>query len=149
VRVLMVPFAATLKLNDPSPDMPPLVIVIHATVLAGVHAQLEPVVTAMLLLSPVDSAETLVGDTLYVQLSAAWVTVTVWPPTVMVPVRALAVPFAATVKLNEPSPDIPGLVIVIQVTVLVGVHAQFEPVVTPILLLRPVEGADTDMGDTL
>jgi hypothetical protein len=149
VRALMVPFAATLKLNDPSPDMPPLVIVIHATVLAGVHAQELPVVTAMLLLSPVDSAETLVGDTLYVQLSAACVTVTVWPPTVMVPVRALAVPFAATVKLNEPSPDIPGLVMVIQGTVLEGVHVQFEPVVTPILLLRPVEGADTDMGDTL
>ena len=71
VRVLMVLFAATLKLNEPSPDMPPLVIVIHATVLAGVHAQELPVVTEMLLLSPVDSAETVVGDALYVQLLAA------------------------------------------------------------------------------
>jgi hypothetical protein len=77
------------------------------------------------------------------------VTLTVWPPTVMVPVRALAVPFAATVKLNDPSPDMPPLVIVIQATVLTGVHAQLEPVVTPILLLRPVEGADTVVGDTL
>jgi hypothetical protein len=67
----------------------------------------------------------------------------------MVPVRALAVVFAATVKLNDPSPDIPGLVIVIQATVLTGVHAQLEPVVTPILPLRPVEGADTVVGDTL
>ena len=67
----------------------------------------------------------------------------------MVPVRALAVPFAATVKLNDPSPDIPGLVIVIQATVLTGVHAQLEPVVTPMLLLRPVDSAETDMGDTL
>jgi hypothetical protein len=50
--------------NDPSPDIPPLVIVIQGTVLTGVHAQLEPVVTPMLLLSPVDSAETVVGDTL-------------------------------------------------------------------------------------
>ena len=64
VRELRVPFTATLKLNDPSPDMPPLVMVIHATVLAGVHAQLEPVVTPILLLSPVDGAETVVGDAL-------------------------------------------------------------------------------------
>ena len=67
----------------------------------------------------------------------------------MVPVRGLVVALAATVKLNEPSPDIPGLVIVIQATVLAGVHAQLEPVVTAILLLRPVEGADTVVGDTL
>jgi hypothetical protein len=64
VRGLVVALAATVKLNDPSPDIPPLVIVIHATVLAGVHAQELPVVTAMLLLRPVDGAETLVGDAL-------------------------------------------------------------------------------------
>jgi hypothetical protein len=70
VRGLPVPFTATLKLKDPIPDMPPLVIVIQGTELTGVHAQLEPVTTEMLLLSPVDSAETVVGDTLYVQLLA-------------------------------------------------------------------------------
>jgi hypothetical protein len=64
VRGLVVPLAVTVKLNEPSPDMPPLVMVIHATVLAGVHAQELPVVTAILLLSPVDGAETLAGDTL-------------------------------------------------------------------------------------
>ena len=74
---------------------------------------------------------------------------TVWPPTVIVPVRALPVVFGATVKLNDPSPDIPGLVIVIQATVLTGVHAQLEPVVTPMLLLRPVDNAETVVGDTL
>jgi hypothetical protein len=67
----------------------------------------------------------------------------------MVPVRGLVVAFAATVKLNEPSPDMPGLVIVIQASAVVGVHAQLEPVVTAILLLRPVDGADTLVGDTL
>jgi hypothetical protein len=76
-------------------------------------------------------------------------TVTVWPPTVMVPVRALVVAFAATVKLNEPSPDMPGLVIVIQASAVVGVHAQELPVVTAILLLRPVDGAGTLVGDAL
>jgi hypothetical protein len=43
----------------------------------------------------------------------------------------------------------PPLVIVIHATVLAGVHAQELPVVTAILLLRPVEGADTDVGDAL
>jgi hypothetical protein len=51
--------------------MPPLVIVIQATVLVGVHEQLEPVVTEILLLRPVDGAEKFVGDTLYVHCASA------------------------------------------------------------------------------
>jgi hypothetical protein len=42
----------------------PAVIVIHDTLLVAVHAQLEPVVTVMLLLVPVDGAEMFVGETL-------------------------------------------------------------------------------------
>ena len=38
-------------------------IVIHATLLTVVHAQLEPVVTEMLAFVPVDGAEAVVGDT--------------------------------------------------------------------------------------
>ena len=68
---------------------------------------------------------------------------------VMVPVRGLVVALAATLKLNEPSPDMPPLVMVIQGTELTGVHAQLEPVVTPMLLLSPVDNADTVAGDTL
>jgi hypothetical protein len=44
--------------------LPPLVMVIQLTLLADVHAQLDPVVTAMLPLLPVDGADTLVGETL-------------------------------------------------------------------------------------
>jgi hypothetical protein len=76
-------------------------------------------------------------------------TVTLWPPAVRVPVRELVVPFGATLKLNEPSPDIPPLVMVIQASVVAGVHAQELPVVTEMLLLRPVDGADTLVGETL
>lgn len=83
------------------------------------------------------------------QLVADWVTVMVWPPTVIVPVRELPVVLGATLKLNDPSPDMPPLVIVIQGTVLVGVHAQELPVVTEMLLLRPVDEADTVVGVTL
>jgi hypothetical protein len=72
-------------------------MVIQLTALVAVHAQLEPVVTATLPLLPVDGTDTLVGDTLYVQLLAACVTVTVCPAMVIVPVRAAPVVFAATV----------------------------------------------------
>jgi hypothetical protein len=39
-------------------------MVIQLTLLAEVHAQLDPVVTAMLPLLPVEGTETLVGETL-------------------------------------------------------------------------------------
>jgi hypothetical protein len=42
----------------------PLVMVIQLTELVAVQAQLEPVVTAMLALVPVEGADALVGDTL-------------------------------------------------------------------------------------
>jgi hypothetical protein len=84
-----------------------------------------------------------------VQLADAWLIVTTWPPTVSVPVRGMPVPFWATVKLNDPSPDIPPLVTVIHGTVLTGVQAQALPVITEMLLLSPVDGADRVMGDTL
>jgi hypothetical protein len=84
-----------------------------------------------------------------VQLLADWVTVMVWPPTVMVPVRGLPVPLAATLKVNDPSPDIPPLVIVIQDAVLTGVHAHELPVTTEMLLLSPVDSTETVVGDTL
>jgi hypothetical protein len=73
------------------------VTVIHATLLADVHAQLEPVVTATLPLLPVDGTDTVVGETLKLQLFAAWAIVTVCPATVSVPVRAAPVVLAATV----------------------------------------------------
>jgi hypothetical protein len=77
------------------------------------------------------------------------VTLTTWPPTRIVPVRGLVVALAATVKLNDPSPDMPPLVIVIQETVLAGVHAQLEPVTTEMLLLSPVDSAETVVGEAL
>jgi hypothetical protein len=71
--------------------------VIQAALLVAVHAQLDPVVTAMLPLLPVEGTETLVGETLKLQLAAAWLNVTVFPATVRVPLREAPVVFAATV----------------------------------------------------
>ena len=42
----------------------PLVIVIQPTLLTAVHAQLDPVITEMLVFAPVDATETVVGETL-------------------------------------------------------------------------------------
>jgi hypothetical protein len=42
----------------------PAVIVIQEALLVAVHGQLDPVVTATLLLLPVEGTETFVGDTL-------------------------------------------------------------------------------------
>jgi hypothetical protein len=76
--------------------------------------------------------------------------VTVRPATVSVPVRTVFVVLAATEKLVEPRPDIEApLVIVIQETDDVAVHAQLEPVVTAMLLLLPVDGTATLVADTV
>ena len=66
----------------------PLVIVIQLTELVAVQAQLDPVVTEMLWLVPVEGTDTAVGVTMYEQLPAACVTPMVTPATVNVPVRA-------------------------------------------------------------
>jgi hypothetical protein len=84
-----------------------------------------------------------------VQLPVACVTVTVWPPALSVPVRRAPVPFTATEKLNDPRPDIPPLVTVIHGTELTGTHAQELPVITEMLLLSPVDGAETLNGERL
>ena len=63
--------------------------------------QLDPVITETLPLRPVDSAFTLSGFTLKLQLPNAWLTVTVWPATAIVPVRAADVEF--TRRCSSPS----------------------------------------------
>ena len=74
-----------------------LVTVIQLTELTGVHVQLVPLTTESELVLPMEETDTLVGETLYEQLEAAWLKVTVWPATAIVPVRATPVEFAATV----------------------------------------------------
>jgi hypothetical protein len=79
------------------PEPVALVTVIQLTELTAVHVQLVPLTTESELVLPVEGTDTLVGVTLYEQLDAACVNVTVTPPTVIVPVRCRPVVFAATV----------------------------------------------------
>ena len=58
-------------------------------------------------------------------------TVTVWPATVNVPVRAVPVVLAATLNVTEPMPDpLAPAVTVIQDVVVVAVHEQDVPAMT-------------------
>ena len=70
---------------------------IQAALLTAVHAQLDPVVTLKDVVRPAAGAEAPEDPSEYEQVPPACVTVKVWPPTVMVPVRDDVVGFAATV----------------------------------------------------
>jgi hypothetical protein len=122
--------------------------VIQLCGLVAVHAHAEPVLTEMAPLNGVDGTAWLRGDTEYAQLPAAWVIVTAWPATVIVPVRALVVEFAATLYATDPRPEWLPLATVIQLCGLVAVHAQLEPVITETAPLNGVDGTDWLSGDT-
>jgi hypothetical protein len=80
----------------PLPEAP-AVTVIHASLLTAVQLQPVPAVTVTV---PVVAAEVArfddVGAIVNVQGAAACVTVNVWPPIVIVPVRELVLALAAT-----------------------------------------------------
>ena len=69
---------------------------IHASLLVAVHAQPVDAVTATVPVLAVDATLADAGEIVGVQGAAACVTVNVLPPTVSVPVRCVAVVFAAT-----------------------------------------------------
>ena len=72
----------------------------------------------------------------------AWVIVNVWPPAVIVPVRADVPGFAATLNVTAPVPEpLDQLVTVIQAAELDAVHAQPPPAVTLKDPLPPSAGA--------
>ena len=76
--------------------LPPDVTAIQLALLAAVHPQLAPAVTETLAAPPAAVALGLVGETPKLQAGSC-VTKTVVPATLIVPVRLLAVEFAAAV----------------------------------------------------
>src|SRR5262245_26238557 len=112
-----------LKVAEPMPDpVAPAVTVIHGVVVVVVHEQAVPAITLTVRLVASASTVKLSGVTVPVQPPVAWLTVTVWPPSVNVPVRGLPVVFCATENVTEPIPVPEPLVIVIQLVVVVAVH---------------------------
>ena len=75
---------------------------------------------------------------------------TVWPATVTVPVRELAVEFCWMRNVVEPRPvPLAPLEMVIQLTVLVALHEHCVPVMMLIVRLLAVESTVKLVGDTL
>ena len=86
--------AGTLKVTALVPDPEPaFVMVIHGSMVVADHEHCVPVVTLSVRIVLAGSMTNAVGVTVYTQLLACWVTVIVWPATISVPVRTLAVGF--------------------------------------------------------
>jgi hypothetical protein len=78
------------------------------------------------------------------------VTVKVWPPAVMLPLRGDVVVFAATLKPTVPLPEpVAPLVIVSQAAEVVAVQAQLLPAVTLNVPVPPAAGADCPAADSV
>ena len=91
MRAVPVALAGALKATVAFPvPLAPLVIVIHAALLLAVQAQLVPppvTITSVFELPPTAGIDRETGERPNVQDEPDWVTVTVWPATVSVPVR--------------------------------------------------------------
>ena len=144
-------FAAIEKATVPFPEpLAPDVMVSQEALLVAVQAQPAVVVTVALLeLAPAAGLKE-VGDTLKEQGAAAWVTVTVCPATVSVPMRDVVAGLAAIEKATVPVPVALGPeVIVSHAELLAANHVQPAVVVTVVLLeLAPDAGLKV-VGDTL
>lgn len=138
-------FAATLNATEPVPvPLAPDVTVIHESLRTAVQPQPLGAVTEIG--GPLPAAaptDAVVGVTVIAQVPA-WETVTVWPATLMVPLRA-APPFAATLKVTTPEPlEVGGDTRVIQGAALVVAQLHPADAVTLIdKLLAPPAGAVT------
>jgi len=88
VRELVPVFAAALKVTDPLPvPLAPAVTVSQVAVLVAVQVQPAAAVTAVDPDPPEVGTVALVGEIDVVHDNPAWLTMNVWPATVIVPVR--------------------------------------------------------------
>jgi hypothetical protein len=151
VRVALDELAAMVKATVPSPlPLAPPVIVIQLAVFAAVHAQPAGAVTAKVLDPAPAPTERLAGDTLYVQgVEPAWLTLSVWPAIVIVPLRLALDEFVATAKATVP-PPVPLVppVIVIQLTLLAAVHTHPAGAVTAKVLDAAAAPTERLAGET-
>jgi hypothetical protein len=143
--------AAKVTVPFPVPFEPPL-FVSHETLLAAVQLQFDPVVTVVVKVSPVAARVRDAGETLYVHEAGAppsWVTVTVRPATVRVPVRSPGAVLAVTPNVTVPLPvPLEPPLIVSQDALLVAVHPHPPPVVTVVVDEPGQESSDRAVGDT-
>lgn len=124
--------------------------VIQATLLLAVHEQPGVVVTVTAYGPPLAAADCEVGDRVKPHAAAAWFTVNVRPPTVIVPVRDVVFGFAATryetFALPEPTPP---AVIVIHEAWLVAAQLQLLAADTMMRPTPPLAGRLADVVDVV
>jgi hypothetical protein len=146
--------------NEPTPfptTLAPAVIVIQLTLLEELQLQeLEDAVTVTFLNVVLALTEKDKLDNVYEHeggvAAPAWVTVTVLPATVSVPLRPTDEVLAATEKVTLPFPvPLAPAVIVIQLTLLVAVQAQEldEGVTVTVLLLLAAAPTERLVEDTV
>jgi len=123
-------------------------MLIHAALLAAVHAHPAEEVTPTLPEPPAPEKELSEGEMLYVQDRPACVRVKVFPAMVSIPVRELAPVFCAAEYVTVPLPVmLPDDVMVIQPALLAAVHAHPVPAVTLTLPDPPEAGTDALTGE--
>jgi hypothetical protein len=141
-------WAATENPTEPFPVPAAFPVIVSQSVLfdAAVQPQVAPAVTATLAEPPLALKFWLVGAIPNVQDAACCVTVSVWPPAVIVPLRAAAA-LLDTVNFTVPlpTPDAPS-VMVIQLKVVDAVHAHPPPAVTAVEPFPPAAGKSSVDG---
>ena len=153
VRGVVAVFASIEKATVPLPlPLTPDVMVSQASLLVAV--QLQPVAVVTLLLPELAAAPegSVVGETVKVQGGGApaWVTVTVWPATVSVPVRGDVAVLAAMENATPPLPlPLAPDVMVIQEALLVAVQLQPAGAVTLALLELAAAPGLSAVGETV
>jgi hypothetical protein len=147
VRCEVLVFAATATFAVPLPfPLAPLLMVSHDALLAAIQAQVLPVVTLTLVVSPAAGELRVVGVIENAQ-GAAWVTEKVCPAIVIVPVRCAPL-FAATATFTVPLPvPLAPLLMVSHDALVVAFHAHVLPVVTLTLAASPPAGELRVVGE--
>ena len=125
----------------------PAVMVSHATGLVAVHAHPSGAVTVIVPLPPPAATDCETGAIVTMHVTPTCVTVKVLPAIVSVPVRDVAVVFAAALNVTDPlpDPDVPA-VTVSHASLLVAVHAQPPGAVMATVPLPPPDATPCDVG---
>jgi hypothetical protein len=148
LRSALVVFPAAVKLTVPGPvRFVPFEIVTHAAPLDALHVHPAVVVTVIVPVPPAAPSAWLPGEIANEHGAAAWSSVKVCPPTVIVPVRAIVAVLAATAYDTEPlpAPDAPA-VIVIHASLLAAVQPHPIAAVTVTVPAAPAATALAEAG---
>jgi hypothetical protein len=141
--------AAAVTVTVPFPEPLAPVIESHVALSVAVHVQPVGAVIVTVPLAPPATMFCVAGESAKLQDTPAWVTVTAWPPTVTVALRAVLDVLAVAVSVTVPFPEpLAPAVTVNHAALLVAVHAQPEPAVSERVAVPPPTGTLVVSVDT-